>query len=155
MSAKNLHLRPLWLPLLLALAAVLCAGWAWLSARSTSVDVDWQTASEVNTAGFLLYRSESQEGPGEKITANLIPVQGDALTGGSYHYTDATVRAGRTYYYWLEEVETGGGANRHGPITVEAGGGGVIEALSALVLAVLSIIAFWQALRRRPASEKA
>jgi len=151
MFAKNSNLRSLWLPLMCALAALVCAGLAWQASRQTRVDVDWQTASEVNTAGFLLYRADSAPGPGEKITPNLIPVQGDALTGGDYHYSDGSVQPGRTYYYWLEEVETGGGSNRHGPIIVEAQAGGTTEALAALVLLLLSMAAFWQQLRRKPA----
>jgi hypothetical protein len=150
MSTRKLDARALGLPLVLALAALLCAGVAWQASAQTRVDVAWQTASEVNTVGFLLYRANTPAGPGEKITPNLIPVQGDALTGGDYHYSDDSVRAGQTYYYWLEEIETSGSATRHGPITVEAEGGGTLEGLTALVLALLSLAAFWQTLRRKP-----
>ncbi len=152
MSISKLSLHELWLPLVFALAALVAVGLAWQAARQTRVEVDWQTASEVNTAGFLLYRADNAAGPGEKITPDLIPVQGDALTGGDYHYTDGSVITGQTYYYWLEEVETSGSVNRHGPITIQAQGGGALEALSALILALLSGITFWQSQRRPPAA---
>lgn len=148
MPAPKALFRALWLPLALALAALLSAGLAWQAGTQTRIEVDWQTASEVNTAGFLLYRADTSAGPGEKITPNLIPVQGDALSGADYHYTDSSVQAGRTYYYWLEEVETSGAANRHGPITIAAQGGGLLEGLTALGLALLSGLAFWQQRRR-------
>jgi len=84
------------------------------------VVVQWTTATEINTAGFNLYRSERAEGPFVKINAQLIPASADALVGGKYQYEDTTVVAGRTYYYQLEDVEFGGASTRHGPIVITA-----------------------------------
>ncbi len=75
--------------------------------------LDWTTASELNTAGFNLYRSENANGPFIKINAQLIPASPDPLTGGKYEYLDKDVVAGHTYYYQLEDVEVSGASARH------------------------------------------
>ena len=80
--------------------------------------LDWTTATEVNTAGFNLYRSTSPTGPYEKINSELIATTAQALTGGKYEYEDKGVQAGQTYYYELEDVEFSGTATKHDPITV-------------------------------------
>jgi hypothetical protein len=85
----------------------------------TRIVVQWTTATEINTAGFNVYRAERAEGPYTKINAQLIPAS-DALIGGKYQYEDTAVVAGRTYYYQLEDVEYGGAAARHGPIIITA-----------------------------------
>lgn len=74
--------------------------------------VRWSTETEVNTAGFNVYRSQSEDGPWQKINPRLIPGSPDPLRGGSYVFTDTNVIAGATYWYELEEVELGGQATR-------------------------------------------
>ena len=74
--------------------------------------IRWSTETEVNTAGFNLYRSLSAGGPWEKINERLIPGAADPLRGGTYVFTDTAVIAGQTYWYELEEVETGGRTTR-------------------------------------------
>lgn len=71
------------------------------------VNVRWDTASEIDTAGFYLYRSTSPDGEFTLVNAagELIPSQGNALSGATYTFTDKNVVAGRTYYYVIEEVE--------------------------------------------------
>jgi hypothetical protein len=108
--------------------------------------VQWTTATEINTAGFNVYRSERAEGPYTKLNAQLIPAS-DALTGGKYQYEDTTVVAGKTYYYQLEDVEYGGATARHGPIVITASGGwGQAEwwmgiGVGALVVSALLLVA--------------
>jgi hypothetical protein len=84
------------------------------------VIVEWTTESEVDMAGFNLYRSDSPDGPYVKVNATLIPGASDPLLGGKYAYTDTNVVAGQTYYYKLEDVELGGTTTLHGPIEVVA-----------------------------------
>jgi len=98
------------------------------------VIVEWTTESEVETAGFNLYRSDSSEGPYVKVNPALIPGSSDPLLGGRYVYTDTNVVAGRTYYYKLEDVELDGTTTLHGPIEVvaEEGNSSVFANLAAL-----------------------
>ena len=86
-------------------------------------DITWSTASEVNTAGFNLYRSESPDGPWVKINNQLIPPAADPVSGGNYEYRDETAEPGKTYYYQLEEVELSGATTRFDPIEVGAKSG--------------------------------
>lgn len=108
--------------------------------------VQWTTATEINTAGFNVYRGERAEGPYAKLNAQLIAAS-DALIGGKYQYEDTAVVAGQTYYYQLEDVEYGGAAARHGPIVITAAspfgigemiwwGVGALVVMGALVFAV-------------------
>ena len=84
------------------------------------VVVEWTTESEVDLAGFNLYRSESPDGSYVKVNTALIPGASDPLLGGRYVYTDTNVVAGHTYYYKLEDVELDGTTTLHGPIEVVA-----------------------------------
>ena len=103
--------------------------------------VQWTTATEINTAGFNLYRSERAEGPFIKVNAQLIPASADALIGIEYRHEDAAVVAGRTYYYQLEDVEFGGASARHGLIVVTASAlFGVGDALMRFVLLVGALV---------------
>lgn len=69
------------------------------------ITIQWETATEVETAGFYISRSHSATGTFSRLHKTLIPGQGDAFTGSSYQFIDQTVVAGTTYYYLLEEVE--------------------------------------------------
>lgn len=78
------------------------------------VEIKWETATELQTAGFNLYRSTSANG--EFIHLNpgqLIPSQGSVTSGASYTFVDEDVEAGETYYYLLEEIELNARANRY------------------------------------------
>jgi hypothetical protein len=86
----------------------------------TSVVLEWTTKSEVNTAGFNMYRAESSGGPFVQINRELIPSASDPIVGGHYVYTDTEAVAGRTYYYQLEDVELSGNRTRHETITTTA-----------------------------------
>jgi hypothetical protein len=124
---------------LIALLVILFA----LSGCAAPVRVEWSTETEMNTAGFNLYRGESADGPFDvKVNDQLIAPAADPLTGGKYQYVDKTARAGVTYYYRLEEVERNGGVNSYGPISVQAGG---LEWWHILILVMLAavVIALW------------
>lgn len=94
-----------------------------LAGCTAPVRVEWSTETEMNTAGFNLYRGESAGGPFDvKVNDQLIAPAKDPMTGGEYQYVDQTAKPGITYYYRLEEVERNGATNNYGPISVRAGG---------------------------------
>jgi hypothetical protein len=75
--------------------------------------ITWETETEVNTAGFHVYRGESEEGPWERVTSSFIPSKSpDDFTGAEYEFRDPNVEQGKTYFYQLEELETSGNFNR-------------------------------------------
>ncbi len=107
---------------LLATALILgVAAFLWVSGtllRTPEAVITWSTESEVNTAGFHVYRATEADGTYERVSTELIPASQDAFTGGEYEFRDPTVTAGNTYYYQLEELETTGAFTRL-PDTVE------------------------------------
>lgn len=91
--------------------------------QSARVLIEWTTASETNTAGFNLYRSQNADGPFAKINSEMIPATSDPVLGGKYRYEDVTVAPGATYFYKLEDLETTGVATMHDAVRVTASGG--------------------------------
>ncbi len=81
--------------------------------QSSSIQIEWDTATELETAGFNLYRSPTADGEFVRINDKLIPSQGDGLTGAAYTYRDQSVSGGDTFYYLLEEVELDASTNRY------------------------------------------
>ena len=74
-----------------------------------NVNLNWETASEVDALGFLLYRSVDGQN-WTQVTSQIIPAKGQGGGGAVYTYTD-TVPKQRTYtkfYYKLEEISNNG-----------------------------------------------
>jgi hypothetical protein len=81
-----------------------------------SVRLNWETAVEIDSAGFNLYRATTTNGPYTRINPLLIAATG-AGGGASYSYIDAPPGSG-VYYYELEEVDVYGESTFHGPVSV-------------------------------------
>jgi hypothetical protein len=81
------------------------------------VTLVWSTASEIDNAGFNLYRSETEEGNYIKINDSLIPAQGSSTQGASYEFVDREVKNRKTYYYKLEDIDLNGESTMHGPVS--------------------------------------
>ncbi len=117
-----------------------------------SVKITWQTATEVNTVGFNIYRSEHGATPA-LVNGNLIPAKGNSLTGASYAFEDKSVKPFHKYEYSLEEVERNGESNPY-PQTVVATAGPpalpfrVVGSVVALVGALLTTREFVKIKRR-------
>lgn len=77
------------------------------------INVEWTTATELNTAGFNVYRSQQPDGEFEKINSQMISAKGSTTTGSAYQFTDEQVEAGQTYYYVLEEIELTGNSKQY------------------------------------------
>ena len=84
--------------------------------EKTAVKVEWQTESEIDNAGFNLYRSESEDGKYIKINASLIPAKGSPTHGTSYEFVDEDMKNTKTYYYKLEDIDMNGVSTKHGPV---------------------------------------
>lgn len=84
------------------------------------ITVEWQTETEINAAGFNVYRAMAEAGPYTKINEQLIPVQGGPTAGASYTFVDDVVSPGTTYYYRLEDVELDNSTEQHPPIAYDA-----------------------------------
>jgi hypothetical protein len=75
--------------------------------NGNTVSLEWETAVEIDNAGFNLYRAVPN-GPLEKINDQLIAATG---SGSSYSYTDEI--GDGEFLYVLEDIDTSGKATRH------------------------------------------
>lgn len=81
-----------------------------------AVTLAWETATEIDNAGFNLYRASTVDGAYSKTNPTLIPAEGDPVSGASYTYVDTNIVRGNTYYYKLEDIDFNGISTFHGPV---------------------------------------
>lgn len=98
-----------------AQAAVIISSFtaAWVG---DDVVVEWETASELDTAGFYVQRSDSQNGIYIRIT-ELITAEGDDISGASYQYLDLNAISGNTYWYKLETIDLNQESEYYPPVS--------------------------------------
>ena len=79
--------------------------------------VQWETASEIGTLGFYLYRQGTD---GEYSRVNENPITAVVVQhGGRYRCVDPWAEPGVAQTYRLAEIEASGVQRRYGPYTVE------------------------------------
>jgi hypothetical protein len=66
--------------------------------------IQWETATEVNHAGFYVTRSLQVTGTYSRIS-NFYPARGDVVSGDNYEYVDDNVILSTVYFYKLEIVD--------------------------------------------------
>lgn len=83
-----------------------------------SIQLTWETAAEVRTLGFHLYRASAWDRSLFRVNGALIPSQSPGgLQGAVYTFTDPyPAQVPGCYYYWLEDVDVNGLTTLHGPI---------------------------------------
>ena len=79
------------------------------------IRIEWEVASEIDHAGYNVYRGESKDGEFIKINESLIVSTGVAAAG-QYEFIDVGARG--EHYYQLENVSLDGRGTLHGPIQV-------------------------------------
>ena len=87
----------------------------------SQVELAWRTGSELDTAGFNLWRAASATGAYGKLNPALLPAKGFGIGGASYTWTDTAASAGQTWYYKLEDIDTAGVKTLHGPVSATVG----------------------------------
>lgn len=114
-----------------------------LWARLPPVMLMWETASEANTAGFNIYRTDARTGERTQANVTLIPAQGELWLGTVYRFADEDALLGRQYHYTIEEVELDGSKLLYpASVTLRAGmlplwlrvPGGLMSALGSALL---------------------
>jgi cell division protein FtsL len=131
--------------LLLILLACLIVGtvlfgyFAWRDFQQATIKIEWSTASEVDTAGYNVYRSNEHDDGFVRINSSLIPASQEPLTGGRYSLDDENLVPGRIYYYVLEDIDMNGLATRHGPIEIEAKGGRIPNLLLTVLVGISAL----------------
>jgi hypothetical protein len=84
-----------------------------ITAVDEGVKLKWETASEVNNAGFIVSRSRFRDSGFEELasyrTHDALVGKGTSTTGGKYEWIDKSkLLPGETYYYKLEDVDFNG-----------------------------------------------
>jgi len=86
---------------------------AW--SENGAVVVTWSTASEVNCAGFNIYKSGEERGRYEKVNETLVFAEGAAGIGFNYTFSDKAP-GDEEQYYKLEEIDLTGQSLFYGPV---------------------------------------
>lgn len=89
------------------------------SGKKNAVLLSWETANEMNTVGFNLYRAKRINGARTLLNDQMIfskAVPG-GMTGAVYTFKDKTAKPGVVYYYWLEEVDIYGQSELFDPVS--------------------------------------
>ena len=84
----------------------------------SGVKLKWRTESEVDNIGFNIYRSEKKDGTFIKLNQKLIPSAGNSAMPNDYQFTDKTAIKDKQYYYYLEDVNVSGLANKSSIISI-------------------------------------
>lgn len=85
------------------------------SAKKGTITLRWRTESEQDNYGFNVYRSESQDGTFEKINPKIVRGHGTTSEPHDYTYVDNEVYKGKTYYYYLMDVDLAGNTKKFTP----------------------------------------
>jgi hypothetical protein len=90
---------------------------------SEGIKVEWTVMSEINHAGYNLYRSDSQDGNYVRLNATLIGFDPMSSVLEEKHYEFIDANAAATSFYKLEDISLDGQSEWHGPIqaTVTSG----------------------------------
>ncbi len=95
-----------------------------LTPRSRSVELYWRTESESENAGFIIYRSETENGSYQEIASyqNRPELRGRGTTTSptEYRYSDnLNIQPGRKYWYKLVDVDFNGNRAEQEPTSVQ------------------------------------
>ena len=74
----------------------------------TGVTLKWRTESEVENAGFYIYRSETKMGEFKVVNPTLIQGAGTTSERNEYTWIDTTAKPNTVYYYRIEDVSHAG-----------------------------------------------
>ncbi len=85
-----------------------------------SVLVEWETAAEITTVGFYLFRQDPASGAWIQVNAEIVPGFLGAAVGGTYRLIDPGARPGGPTLYRLQEIQARGKTALIGPFTVTA-----------------------------------
>ena len=72
------------------------------------VVIRWTTQSELDNAGFNIYRSETRNGEFKQVNAQLIEGAGTTGERNTYKWVDTSAKPGVVYYYQIEDVSFAG-----------------------------------------------
>jgi hypothetical protein len=87
-------------------------------AEGGAVKLCWRTETEVNNVGFSIYRSEPQAGTtaqadGKYTKIGFVSGARNTAMPTDYQFADTKVESGKTYFYYLEDIDVAGVRNKN------------------------------------------
>jgi len=86
-----------------------------VKASNGRVKLAWVTESEIDNAGFNIWRADAADGEYVKLNEEIIPAKGSETKGANYVFTDHTAKNRMTYFYKLQDIDVYGTSTFHGP----------------------------------------
>jgi len=86
------------------------------TATADGVTLHWRTEIEVDNAGFAVYRNDTKDSNYTKI--GFVPGAENTEMTNDYQFTDTNVQPGKTYFYYLEDIDLSGEKSSSEIITV-------------------------------------
>jgi len=71
-----------------------------------NIILKWRTETEVNNIGFSIYRDEEPDGNYTKVI--FVPGAGNSAMPIDYQFADKEAEGGKTYFYYLEDIDIAG-----------------------------------------------
>ena len=81
-----------------------------------SVLIKWRTETEVDNIGFAVYRGDSKDGKYTEIA--FVRGAGNSGMPIDYQFIDEKIEAGKTYFYYLEDIDIAGEHNKSDVIKI-------------------------------------
>ena len=75
---------------------------------ANQIVLTWRTGTEIDNAGFHIYRSLYPDKDFVRVNHHLIPAEPGAVVGMDYRFTDETAGEGAEYHYKLQSVDLQG-----------------------------------------------
>jgi len=86
-------------------------------ASNGRVKLDWVTETEIDNAGFNIWRADAADGEYVKLNDEIIPAKGFETDGAKYVFTDNIAKNRKTYFYKLQDIDVYGTSTFHGPVS--------------------------------------
>ncbi|MCG9131588.1 leucine-rich repeat domain-containing protein [Candidatus Poribacteria bacterium] len=74
----------------------------------TGAILKWTTESEIDNAGFYIYRSETRTGEFKVVNPTMVQGAGTTSERHTYTWTDTTAKPNTVYYYQIEDISHAG-----------------------------------------------
>ena len=89
--------------------------------QSGQILIEWETATEIDNAGFFVTRNTHPYPPFTEISG-FIPAEGSGVIGARYEFVDTMdIEEGVTYFYVLEIIDTSNHIDYSDIVSVFAG----------------------------------
>jgi hypothetical protein len=88
-----------------------------VKASNGRAKLEWVTESEIDNAGFNIWRADAENGEYVKLNDEIISAKGSATSGAKYFFTDHTAKNRNTYFYKLQDIDVYGMSTFHGPVS--------------------------------------